>query len=229
MPVSAAVTETGLWWGQGVSFEEYKELVQSLGTPYRAHTATERECVDAEAAIEVTSAGREGIHLHAEATYNPRTPDWVVLWCERPPRSRGGRTLLLDGSVLLTELHPTERTCWCGTYVHWRGRDKGLPAVRVSRFTRTLAFANTLLSCLSWEEPEKLLVPDAFELLHIAGPVSLPRTARLAREMAVPVEWKAGDVVLLENSRWLHGREPIAPDEDERRILIATVEAPRPS
>jgi alpha-ketoglutarate-dependent taurine dioxygenase len=94
-----------------------------------------------------------------------------------------------------------------------------VPAVRRSRLSGRTAFANSLLGLFAYKDAglRCMPMPDVGGLPDEA----LAQAMSLAHARALPVDWEAGDVLVLENTRVLHGREPFA--DPHRRILVQTM------
>jgi hypothetical protein len=86
------------------------------------------------------------------------------------------------------------------------------PAVRPIRFDRSDAFANSVMQSLA--RPEAL---DSQTGHRCAIPDDIVQHVRsTAAELTVSIEWQRGDIVLLDNTRVMHGRRSY---DDERRDL----------
>jgi hypothetical protein len=82
-------------------------------------------------------------------------------------------------------------------------------------FADELAFANFLL--FARYASGLTLVPVFEDGTPI--PAALAEIVRITgNRLSAPIPWQANDLLLLDNSRFMHGRNAIA-DEDERRII----------
>ncbi len=90
------------------------------------------------------------------------------------------------------------------------------PALHTPLFTDALAFGNFLLFARYY------LGRPGFPVLDDGRPVPddvLDEVMGVAEALSVPVRWQAGDLVMLDNSRFMHGRERVVVDDNR---LIAS-------
>ena len=90
------------------------------------------------------------------------------------------------------------------------------PALHTPLFTDALAFGNFLLFARYY------LGRPGFPVFDDGSPVQdavLDEVMGVAEVLSVPVRWQAGDLLMLDNSRFMHGREAVVADDDR---LIAS-------
>lgn len=191
--------------------------------------------------------GHDRVPLHAESYFTPICPDVLAFGCVENTAD-GGRSVLCDGRALLACLTAEDRGVLERTSILWehcapvgeieaqtqrsvtdfveacRLRPSctvtvqdgevhlrySAPAVRHTRFPGEPALANNLIPI--W----------AAGLLQSACP-GLPtevvqRMADQAEAMCVLHEWEPGDVVLIDNTRVMHGRTAFR--SGTRKILV---------
>lgn len=207
----------GIFKGQEFDLEKFAKFTSQYGTPFVSHTVTKRKGPygPPDAHIYDVSYGDAGLNLHAESTYNPKTPDFMSLICETPPK-KGGRTTVLDGKKFMDEMSPAARRAWEKTTIKWVWPYKhSAPAVIDG------AFSNTLLSCFKYKSLEPLIPKDKFPNI---GPATnfLKETMDLSHKLQEYIDWGPGDIMVLDNHRWLHGREPYS---GERKIYVQSIKA----
>jgi alpha-ketoglutarate-dependent taurine dioxygenase len=194
--------------------------------------------------VVVPSGDAQG--LHCENARYPDYPDQLWFFCERPARS-AGETRLCDATVLWRLLSETTRQMFLQKRLKytetspremWRqgidmflgstlqarslagttyrfNDDESLtveyvvPAVRPTRYGGVEAFVNSLTgpvqSGISFEDSTSI-------------PCSTLDEIRAAQEQcSFDIEWSSGDVLMLDNTRYLHGRRAFS---DERRRLL---------
>ena len=84
------------------------------------------------------------------------------------------------------------------------------PALHTPLFTDALAFGNFLLFARYY------LGRPGFPLFDDGSPVPdavLDEVMSVAEALSVPVRWQAGDLLMLDNSRFMHGREAVVADD----------------
>jgi alpha-ketoglutarate-dependent taurine dioxygenase len=210
------------------------------------HPHPNREIISADATTMGVSPGKDHFFAHSELGYSPIRPDVAWFYCQTPARV-GGETTLYDGVEVLERLSAKTRELFVRKRLAFKhqipaaiweqfyglgDRDLVLARVRaVDGFTFTLdaegtmnatyhvpaivrtkhaareAFANSLLdqSVLTLEDGSR--VPQAMKL-EILG---------VTEALAFPIAWRPGDIVMVDNSRFMHGRTPF--DDPQRRLL----------
>lgn len=173
-------------------------------------------------------------------------PDILWFFCEKPART-DGETLVCDGARVAEALSPATRALldrkrlkyrlvtspavWqaaAGTtdpavvrmklqhvpgVVHiefdpdgtmrW---DYATPAIKPARFTRTPSFVNSIV-CIRPPLEDDSAIPD--EVVHDIEDVT--------NRLTVPVAWKGGELLMIDNTRFLHGRRS---NDDQRRVYV---------
>lgn len=193
------------------------------------------------------SPGHGHFFAHAEMGYLPFKPDVAWFYCECPAR-KGGETTIYDGIEVLKRLRADTRRLfesarilfslsisqqvWCeirpdkellnlylskfdnrvfsfefdeSNYLHTRFITS---AIAKTRYGSHFAFCNSLL------DSDMPLFEDGSPI-----PKNAIRDVISATEqLSVPVVWQPGDVLMLDNSRFMHGRRQF--EGQERKILV---------
>ncbi len=79
------------------------------------------------------------------------------------------------------------------------------PALRTTRWGGEPAFINSLLHAIDSRRRDDIF--DYGLRTHIPEPI-LAETRRLTEKHAYPIEWQSHDIVMIDNSRVMHGRRP---------------------
>lgn len=177
------------------------------------------------------------VPLHWDGAFLPRAPRLLMFHCvEAPPPGSGGETLFVDTARLWRGL--PERL-----QAEWRG-------LRVEGATDRLAhyggrFAVDLLAhhpltgepVLRYAEPVDDLNPVQIRLPGLSPQRAARRMAEIRRRLYAPDvllahRWEAGDLLIADNDRLLHGRRTFtAPDGQRpprhlRRVSVLPPERP---
>ncbi|MGH3358157.1 MAG: TauD/TfdA family dioxygenase [Nocardioidaceae bacterium] len=194
--------------------------------------------------------GTGPVPLHAESYFTPLCPDVVAFGCVEAGAD-GGHTLLCDGRALLASLPAEDRAILERTSILWEYRATvaelesqtrapladtvnicrrqqsctvavrdaiveirySAPAIRRTRFPGAPALANSLIP-----------IKEAGGLGSACPGLPeevVTRVAAHAERMTVQHRWSEGDIVLVDNSRVMHGRTAI--EAGTRRILVRMV------
>jgi alpha-ketoglutarate-dependent taurine dioxygenase len=195
--------------------------------------------------IQTVNTGFDPIPLHAEMAYSPFKPDTLFFYCMTPPRKPGGETLLCDGVEVWLKMasetrklfqrqrikHSFKKSRLLGAQC--RGREGALAGDdRVRRFERHPEGSVDLEYVAPAVQPAKHLDASAFANSVIVEDQSAgfedgsPVTRDLRLELfaltvtlSYKLAWEAGDILMVDNSRVMHGRTRIG-SEDERRIVV---------
>jgi alpha-ketoglutarate-dependent taurine dioxygenase len=198
-----------------------------------------------ERAIQTVNSGTDAIPLHAEMAYSPFRPDVLCFHCLQRPAIRTGETLLCDGVELWQKMPPHLRTIFEEAQIRYSFRrnrmlavqaqgqrdrlasDRGVkshvahpdgtidlefvaPAVHTTRHGGARAFANSVI------------VEADSASFDGGGPISDAVRRELAifgASLSYRLAWENGDVLVIDNSRVMHGRRRLAPD-DGRKIVL---------
>lgn len=212
-----------------------------------------RALVSADGMTQTVNLGHEAFPLHPELSRVPWRPDIAWFACARPP-SRGGETLVCDGSAVAGNLDPATRKALearrllyreetpIGAFTEWLGipppDDATLRLIsrdspfifereggRIFRsfsapfFSRPLsdgepAFANFLLFARFMLRTRDF---PTFEDGSLVPDVLVKEIKKVSDRLTVAHAWQSGDLLMLDNSRFLHGRNPVI-DLEERQI-----------
>lgn len=195
--------------------------------------------------IQTVNGGNDSIPLHAEMAYSPLRPDVVCFYCIQAPAPMTGETLLCDGIDLWNKMPAHLRAMFDRALIRYQFRssraiavqlnghlsrlaadprvrtyqahDDGTadlefvtPAVQKVRHGDFRAFANSVVV-----EPESASVEGV-------GPIDLATRQELfaiSVGLSHRIAWHAHDVLVVDNSRIMHGRRRIVMN-DGRRIVI---------
>lgn len=156
--------------------------------------------------------GAAGLRPHTDLPYAPTPPRRQVLLCVEPARA-GGATILVDGWELLGDLRLTDPEAWAtlvGADVTFALGDASGP---LSRTGPPLAVGDDGAAVLVRHAPDLVLTDDGDARAAVDAVTALslePSRQRL-------VELGAGDALVVDNHRTLHGRTPIT-DPGRRRL-----------
>ncbi|RMH79337.1 MAG: hypothetical protein D6683_06320 [Actinomyces sp.] len=166
--------------------------------------------------------GAAGLRPHTDLPYAPIPPRRQVLLCVEPARA-GGANILVDGWALLSELRQTDPATWSalvGAAVTFVLDSVGGPLYRTGP---PVEVGDGAASMLVRHAPDLVRTDDgeARAALDAVTALSLePSRQRL-------VELGAGDALVVDNHRTLHGRTPIT-DPGRRRLLGCYVDTSGP-
>ncbi len=190
--------------------------------------------------------GNHFVDLHGEMYFLPRHPDLVWFWCERPP-ARGGATTVADGSAFLHALTPATRDELVRRPIRFTVplSADGLRSLGDSEdLDRAIANIRRLPGVLDVERHADqyalhyttcAVVGDAFinSIMNVRrqsntivvrfadgddfAPGLLDELAEVGEAVSHDLDWLAGDVVVIDNSRCAHGRRAF---EGDRAIQV---------
>lgn len=156
--------------------------------------------------------GRGGLGLHTESAQQPRPPRLLLLACARAGDS-GGESLLVDGRAVLAELaafHPAALEALAAQRAAFFGGADG-------RFT-------PVLEQLPGGRWRLQLRQDSSPGSHAAAEVHLPALRLVIDRHASRLRLAAGQGILLDNHRFLHGRTAFRGE----RLLLRALGDPHP-
>jgi alpha-ketoglutarate-dependent taurine dioxygenase len=192
------------------------------------------------------SPGNDHFFAHAELGYTPFQPDIAWFYCQVPAR-KGGETVVYDGVEILARLTPKARDLFRRRRIlfelkldpeawHALAPDSAALARRLEAFVGdTFRYTmdgadNLMLHYLTSAIVRTRNGAEAFcnSLLDSNIPVFEDRTPvpkealfdiiGTSEDLARPVQWKVGDILLVDNRRFMHGRR--AFDGHERVIVV---------
>lgn len=156
--------------------------------------------------------------LHAEmASSTPQRPRLLWLLCVAAPLE-GGETWVCDGQRVYDALSPRAREIF-GPGVQVRhGSKPPVPVLSQAPGAQRPAFANALVGRTGYATiARQATFADGRPLDAAAWQEA--RDASVA--LTVPVRWQEGDLLMLDNLRFMHGRPAFAADE--LRVLYSRV------
>jgi alpha-ketoglutarate-dependent taurine dioxygenase len=206
---------------------------------------TSREDVVETQRIQTVNAGHDLIPLHAEMAYGPMRPDVLFFWCLAPPPPGSGETLVCDGvdvwhrmpsalrkrfdgrrvvytftrsrMIAIQSAGHESRLAADARVIHQRRHEDGTmdlvftdSVVTPTRHDGRPAFANSLIverDSATFDDGEPIdmgLRRDVFDC-----------TARAAHR----ITWRLGDILMIDNSRVMHGRRQTQPAASRRIVL----------
>lgn len=195
--------------------------------------------------IQTVNSGYAPIPLHAEMAYSPFRPDLLCFHCMQQPAPGTGETLLCDGIHLWNCMPPNLKDTFGDAFVRYSMRSNRMIAVQahghIGRLTgdarvRLFRLNQDGTSDLDFVTPAVLptrhghapafansvIVEAESASLEGIGPIDPAVRQELfvvSNALAYRLAWRTGDVLLVDNSRIMHGRRKIAVD-DGRRIAI---------
>ena len=193
------------------------------------------------------SPGHGHFFAHAEMGYVPFRPDMAWFYCEQPAR-KGGETTIYDGVEVLKRLRPDTRKLFEQKRILFQldipsdvwsemAPDKESFGLYLSRFdkgdfsyefdeanqlhTRFVTSAITRTRYGAYWAFCNSLLDSSRPLFEDKG--AIPKNAlydviSVTEALSIPVTWQAGDVLMLDNSRFMHGRREF--EDDERKVLV---------
>lgn len=206
--------------------------------------------------------GFDEVILHSETSFSPIRPEIVWFYCNKPPKTNSGKTLMCDGVDLWNNLSAKTKIFFLGEPVCYsvkvpfekkiRGNGKkkwyldkpGVRkcylnyknqsiefdylkfAVQKSLYDNRLCFSNHLLVPVTGKQSEEQMMRKG-TLNKKAIPKKIMQEIEIkANSLKKAKIWKKYDLVMLDNIRFMHGREEINKKEKDRDIItIQTSEA----
>lgn len=226
-----------LFRGFELDTSAFQALTEQFTNEFRPHGNSTREIVSSDETIATVSGGQEHFFAHSEHAFSPMRPDTVWFYCITPSKA-GGETTLYDGIEVLDRLSKETRAlfskarlrfetkgielCSRAELTRWAKTDGFsfefdqdgyllttfiTSAIVQTRHTGKLSFANSLL------DQDKLFFEDGSVVPRAAVIDVLGTTEALA----LPLSWRTSDVVMIDNTRFMHGRRSFT--DPARRIL----------
>jgi len=196
--------------------------------------------------VQSVTVGNKPIALHCENAVSAERPDIIWFYCAVPAKT-GGETTFCDGVAVWRELSEATKESFLSKKVRYTitvpreiylnknkeivlsvgalklagttyrfNDDESLtidyvvPAVKETRYGSQLAFANSLTG--PYPDYKKTFA-DYSEI-----PATVFQEIReLHEKLTEKIKWQAGDLVMIDNSRYLHGR--CAFDDQQRRLF----------
>ena len=196
----------------------FRELTGAWCTHAVINDSRGRKVVDAENAIQTVNTGEAAFPLHPELAREPWKPDICFFACLQPPQKGGADVAIVNKVVLDAETlqHPPADCPFeffdvDGSIV----RSFTRPALHRTMFSDTPCFGNFLLFA---RYQNKLRHFPVFEDGSEIPDALVARIKRASDRVTVPVKWRAGDLLMLDNTRFMHGRRPIR-NVEERSII----------
>jgi alpha-ketoglutarate-dependent taurine dioxygenase len=137
-------------------------------------------------------------HLHTDESFYAVPSRYVLLHCWRPDPAGGGVTLLTPVEDVLARLTPEERAGCARIRYRWRGVESPILAAMPNGAPARVRF--------------NLREADCLERPRAAGDALALRFAHAAEAAATELPMEAGDCLVLDNWRVLHGRTGFAPN-----------------
>jgi hypothetical protein len=244
-----------LFRGFPATEESFRSFTERHGTEFVVHhNLMARDYVKGDPTLATVNKGDYAIDFHNEMASDPISPDVFWMFACNPARAKG-RTGLVDGAVVASELTPKTRRLfsekpflfecnrlprslwgallpgrtsrqqvseWLSstgakrgvTHFEFDDEDQlsfrfGYHAIRRSRLSGITAFCCGIL-----DSPETYRFDDG------SSPDSpfIVEVSQAAHQNAVWLDWRQGDLVIIDNTRIMHARE--AFDDADRRILV---------
>lgn len=154
-----------------------------------------------------------GHHLHTDESFYATPSRYVLLHCWRPDPAGGGLCLMAKVEDVLARLDAREREDCARIKYSWRGVEGPIISAMPDRPAPRVRFNVREANCL--------------ETNPAAGDALAQRFAHAADEAALALPLAAGECLVLDNWRVLHGRTGFAPDSP-RLLKRVGVEASSP-
>ncbi|NJL00476.1 MAG: TauD/TfdA family dioxygenase [Spirulinaceae cyanobacterium SM2_1_0] len=97
-------------------------------------------------------------------------------------------------------------------------------AISTSRYTQNPVFINNILPLLDG------IVGETTSYVRLADGSEIPTTVAtelrsLAEELTIPIAWQPGDLLLIDNTRWLHGRHAYTDAKRDIHVRLGDIVA----
>tara|TARA_B100000029_G_scaffold506821_1_gene590292 strand:+ start:3154 stop:4041 length:888 start_codon:yes stop_codon:yes gene_type:complete len=199
--------------------------------------------------------GFDEVILHSETSFSPTRPEIVWFYCNKPPKTNSGKTLICDGIDLWNNLSAETKIFFIGEpvcysvkvpfekkiqgigkkkwyldkpgvrkcYLNYKSQSIEFDylkfAVQKSLYDDKLCFSNHLLVPVTGKQSEEQMMKK-----ETVGKKKIPEKimqeiknkANLLKKAKI---WKKYDLVMLDNIRFMHGREKINKKEKDRDIV----------
>jgi hypothetical protein len=231
--------------GYDVRAETFRAFTGSLCAEFVTTLNTTREFYGDETLMSVTP-GHGHFFAHSELAYFPLRPDLAIFYCVQPAL-QGGETTVCDGVTVLSQLsndsrqllernkllfeHELAPAVWRRLAPDRAGLDAlfghldasvfsyGVEdevfrsryvtsAIVPTRWNGLRAFATSLLDTKAPRFADGSMVPREVLWDVIA----------VTEDLMIPIAWRANDILVVDNSRFMHGRRPW--EDDRRQIMV---------
>lgn len=234
-----------LFRGFGIAPDDLLAVTDSFTETY-APDAVRRPKRFGKKQIRDVERGDADIPLHSEAAFAPIWPEIIWFYCV-VPATVGGSTTICDGVMLWKKLSPQTKRLFLAQPVRYhylselgeekvpgrgrepwpfhtlgvegyRDRENGIADLYVSRFavqesrSRMLCFANhafTDFLDLTTTMSDGTTIPSETVL----------EIREAAEQLIYEIQWQPGDLVMLDNKRFLHGRRAFDSSQSSRDIV----------
>lgn len=231
--------------GHSINVESFKSFSDLFCREFVPHLNLQREFLGDQTMM-LVSPGSDHFFAHAEMAYSPMRPEVAFFFCVQPAAT-GGETTICDGIEVLKRLNPKTRQVFeknsllyedkC-PYSAWKGiatnpddlrniLDRFAPlgfeyrlddqiltsryvtsAIVKTNWSPEYAFANSLLDSKAPKFADGSLIPKPLLWDVISA----------TEDLMYPVAWQQGDLLLVDNSRFMHGRR--AWTDPKRKIIV---------
>jgi alpha-ketoglutarate-dependent taurine dioxygenase len=150
--------------------------------------------------------GKHALPAHCEAAYELEPPRYVLLYCDGASRN-GGEFFLVSMKEIIAQLREADRTALCTARYATRSPTTGAITDRLL-LARVRGVGDVLTI---------VPIPPAGTKVSYAVPMGRDRAARrllrrvgdVAADPSLRIvhRWRRGDVAVIDNARFLHGRE----------------------
>ena len=149
--------------------------------------------------------------------------DLFMLYCKTPPQSGEGQTVLVDSRRILHEVGPETVERWRSTNVtyntkmtYFGGHPRTYPLVHVHPFTREPILRYQEGSQSQYQTFSQDV--EGLEPSENARFIEEMDRRMYAEKVCYAHDWKAGDMVLVDNYLALHGRNPMTEASSQREL-----------
>lgn len=234
-----------LFRGFDVDRDEFRAFSTHLSREFVNHPNLSRTAYH-DRTMTGVSPGTDHFFAHAEMAYTPMRPDAAWFYCERPA-AKGGETTIFDGIEVLKCLNTRTRSTFEAKRIlfeavmtadMWRALVPDVVALERALAVHageTFSYRLGAQDCLRTRFVADAIVKVRYgghpafcnSLLDIQEPrfedgTAVPKSmlhdiVAATEQVCRPVRWQAGDVLFLDNSRFMHGRRAF---DDQRRSMM---------
>lgn len=239
-----------LFRGFQMSLRLFRSFVDRFTSQYWLDYGNSKKTLTPGDFIQSVTVSNHSIELHCENGIIPQQPDIIWFYCVAPA-VKGGETVFCDGVRVWKHLsQPTRQMFLSHKVKHasttprelYLGEDKIVvlrigdfkfagttyrfnddesvtmeyitSAVKRTKYGSELAFVNSLIGPYL---NHKVTFEDGSEISdEIFGEIR-----RLYKDLTQPIHWQAGDLAMIDNTRYMHGREAFNDNQRDIYTLMS--------
>jgi len=229
-----------------VTDQTFPAFVDSFTSQFLKDYGNSKASVPGGGFVQSVTLGSKPVALHCENAVSAERPDIIWFYCKTPALN-GGETTVCDGIAVWRELSDATKELFLKNKVNYQitvpremylnkdgeivlhvgalkfagttyrfNDDESLTieyvvsAVNKTKYSSQLAFANSLTGPYP---AYKMMFEDRSEIPREV----IHEINRLHEQLTENIAWQAGDLAMIDNSRFLHGRR--AFNDEQRRIF----------